>query len=208
MITFGYNSRFSAPLRAMLFIALGVLMILAKADAMELVVKVVAAFVLATGLVSFFLGYKKRSDGTMPLAAAGAVTNIVIAVLLFVFSKGVAGFISYLLGFVLLGFGIFQISVLASVRKSVKVGFGAYVIPLVVALVGLFIIIWPKALGQSIGLVAGIALIAYGISEFIAAFKVSSATDPDKITPAPAQDDPAPSVPDAKDVDYEKVDEQ
>ncbi len=191
MITFGYNSRFSAPLRALLFIALGVLMILAKADAMELVVKVVAAFVLATGLVSFFLGYKKKADGTMPLSTVGAVTNIVIAVLLFVFSKGVAGFISYLLGFVLLGFGIFQITVLASVRKSVKVGFGAYVIPLVVALVGLFIIIWPKALGQSIGLVAGIALIAYGISEFVAAFKVSSATDPD-----------------AKDVDYEKVDEQ
>lgn len=208
MITFGYNSRFSAPLRAMLFIALGVLMILAKADAMELVVKVVAAFVLATGLVSFFLGYKKRSDGTMPLAAAGAVTNIVIAVLLFVFSKGVAGFISYLLGFVLLGFGIFQISVLASVRKSVKVGFGAYVIPLVVAFVGLFIIIWPKALGQSIGLVAGVALIAYGISEFIAAFKVSSAADPDKITPAPAQEESAPAVPEAKAVDYEKVDEQ
>lgn len=208
MITFGYNSRFSAPLRALLFIALGVLMILAKADAMELVVKVVAAFVLATGLVSFFLGYKKKADGTMPLSTVGAVTNIVIAVLLFVFSKGVAGFISYLLGFVLLGFGIFQITVLASVRKSVKVGFGAYVIPFVVALVGLFIIIWPKALGQSIGLVAGIALIAYGISEFVAAFKVSSAMDPDKITPAPAQDDPAPSVPDAKDVDYEKVDEQ
>lgn len=208
MITFGYNSRFSAPLRALLFIALGVLMILAKADAMELVVKVVAAFVLATGLVSFFLGYKKKADGTMPLSTVGAVTNIVIAVLLFVFSKGVAGFISYLLGFVLLGFGIFQISVLASVRKSVKVGFGAYVIPLVVSLVGLFIIIWPKALGQSIGLVAGIALIAYGISEFIAAFKVSSATDPDKITPAPAQEEPAPEVLEAKDVDYEKVDEQ
>lgn len=208
MITFGYNSRFSAPLRALLFIAFGVLMILAKADAMELVVKVVAAFVLATGLVSFFLGYKKKADGTMPLSTVGAVTNIVIAVLLFVFSKGVAGFISYLLGFVLLGFGIFQILVLASVRKSVKVGFGAYVIPLVVSLVGLFIIIWPKALGQSIGLVAGIALIAYGISEFIAAFKVSSATDPDKITPAPAQEEPAPEALEAKDVDYEKVDEQ
>ena len=208
MITFGYNSRFSAPLRALLFIAFGVLMILAKADAMELVVKVVAAFVLATGLVSFFLGYKKKADGTMPLSTVGAVTNIVIAVLLFVFSKGVAGFISYLLGFVLLGFGIFQISVLASVRKSVKVGFGAYVIPLVVALVGLFIIIWPKALGQSIGLVAGIALIAYGISEFIAAFKVSSATDPDKITSVPAQEEPAPEALEAKDVDYEKVDEQ
>ena len=56
MITFGYNTRFSAPLRALLFIAVGALMIWAKADAMELVVKIMAAFMLAAGLVSMVVG--------------------------------------------------------------------------------------------------------------------------------------------------------
>ena len=52
MITFGYNGRFSSPIRALLFVAMGVLMIVAKADAMQMVVKIFAAFVLAAGIVS------------------------------------------------------------------------------------------------------------------------------------------------------------
>jgi putative flippase GtrA len=46
MITFGYNGRFSSPIRALLFVALGVLMIVAKADAMHMVVKIFAAGVV------------------------------------------------------------------------------------------------------------------------------------------------------------------
>lgn len=182
MITFGYNTRFSAPLRALLFIAVGALMIWAKADAMELVVKIVAAFMLAAGLVSFVVGYKRKSDGIMPLASFNALTNMVIAVLLLLFAGFVARFISYLIGIVLVSFGVFQLMVLSSVRKDVKVGFYAYLLPLLVLLSGLFIFFYPGLLGQSIGLFAGIAMILYGISELIAAFKVKSAMEPDDIT--------------------------
>ena len=86
MITFGYNSRFSAPLRALLFVALGVLMIVAKADAMQIVVKIIAAFVLAAGIVSVAVGIRQRKDGTTPLSFFNAATNILIAALLFAFS--------------------------------------------------------------------------------------------------------------------------
>ena len=106
MITFGYNNRFSAPLRALLFVALGVLMIVAKADAMEIVVKIIAAFILAAGIVSIFVGFKQKKEGAMPLSFFNAATNVLIAVLLFSFSGFVAGFVSYLIGFVLFGFGI------------------------------------------------------------------------------------------------------
>lgn len=208
MITFGYGSRFSAPIRALLFIALGVLMIVAKADAMQMVVKIVAAFVLAAGIVSMVVGFRQKKDGTMSLSLFNAVVNIVIAVLLFLFSGFVARFVSYLLGFVLFGFGLFQLSVLLSARKSVKMGFGAYILPAVVVLAGLTISIYPKMLGQSIGLFAGIALIVYGVSEFIAAFRIKSVLEPDEITPAPEQEENPEQQPEAKEVDFEKVDEQ
>lgn len=183
MITFGYDTRFSAPLRALLFIAVGALMIWAKADAMELVVKIMAAFMLAAGLVSMVVGLTRKADGMMPLASFNAITNIIIAVLLFLFAGFVAKFISYLLGIVLISFGIFQVSVLFSVRKSVHVGLLAYVLPVLVLVAGLFIFFYPAFLGQSIGLISGIALILYGISELFAAFKVKSAKDPDDYTP-------------------------
>ena len=213
MITFGYNSSFSAPLRALFFIALGVLMIVAKADAMEIVVKIIAAFMLAAGIVSIFVGFKQRKAGIMPLSFFNAATNVLVAVLLFSFSGFVAGFVSYILGFILFGFGLFQIFVLLSARQKVAVGLAAYLVPLIVSAIGALILFSPKFLGQSLGVIAGVAMIVYGISDLISAFKVRSAMEPEDVDPAPGSNagevGAGPSVPpDAKEVDYEKVDEQ
>ena len=210
MITFGYNSRFSSPIRALVFVALGVLMIVAKADAMELVVKIVAAFILAAGIVSVFVGFKqKKEEGTMPLSFFNALINIVIAALLFLFSGFVAKFVSYLLGFALCGFGVFQLAVLLSMRKSVQMSIAAYILPAVVAVAGLLIFFYPKFFGQSLGLIAGITLIVYGVSDLISAFKMKSVkaaeqANPTTETPAETQSE----VIEAKEVEFEKVDEQ
>lgn len=208
MITFGYNSRFSSPLRALVFVALGILMIVAKADAMELVVKIFAAFILAAGIVSIFVGFRQKKEGTMPLSFFNALTNVVIAALLFIFSGFVARFVSYLLGFVLFGFGMFQLSVLMSMRKSVQVSIAAYILPVLVTLAGVVIFFFPEFFGQSLGLIAGIALIVYGASDIMSAFKMKSAKG-DNVTPAPETEaeNPSESIV-AKEVEYEKVDEQ
>ena len=209
MITFGYNSRFSSPIRALVFVALGVLMIVAKADAMELVVKIVAAFILAAGIVSVFVGFKQKKEGTMPLSFFNALINIVIAALLFLFSGFVAKFVSYLLGFALCGFGVFQLAVLLSMRKSVQMSIAAYILPAVVAVAGLLIFFYPKFFGQILGLIAGITLIVYGVSDLISAFKMKSVkaaeqANPTTETPAETQSE----VIEAKEVEFEKVDEQ
>ena len=209
MIRFGYNSRFSSPIRALVFVILGVLMIVTGADAMELVVKIFAAFILAAGIVSVFVGFKQKKEGTMPLSFFNALTNIVIAVLLFVFAPFVAKFVSYLLGFVLFGFGMFQITVLLSMRKNVQMSVAVYILPVLVTIAGLLIFFYPKFFGQSLGLIAGIALIFYGASDLISAFKMKSAKDTDQITPAPETSAEAQSEEiEAKEVEYEKVDEQ
>jgi uncharacterized membrane protein HdeD (DUF308 family) len=209
MITFGYNGRFSSPIRALLFVAMGVLMIVAKADAMQMVVKIFAAFILAAGVVSVFVGFKQKKAGTMPLSFFNALINIVIAGLLFVFAPIVSKFVSYLLGFVLFGFGLFQLSVLLSMRKSVKVSFVAYLLPVLVTVAGLLIFFYPGFFGKSLGLIAGIALIVYGASDLISAFKMKGAKGSEEVasgseTQAETQSDPM----EAKEVEYEKVDEQ
>lgn len=209
MITFGYNGRFSSPIRALLFVAMGVLMIVAKADAMQMVVKIFAAFILAAGVVSVFVGFKQKKAGTMPLSFFNALINIVIAGLLFVFAPIVSKFVSYLLGFVLFGFGLFQLSVLLSMRKSVKISFVAYLLPVLVTIAGLLIFFYPGFFGKSLGLIAGIALIVYGASDLISAFKMKGAKGSEEVasgseTQAETQSDPM----EAKEVEYEKVDEQ
>lgn len=209
MITFGYNSRFSSPIRAILFVALGVLMIVAKADAMLMVVKIFAAFILAAGVVSVYVGFKQKKEGTMPLSFFNALINIVIAGLLFVFAPFVSKFVSYLLGFALLGFGIFQLSVLMSMRKNIKVGVVAYILPALVTVTGLLVLFYPGFFGQSLGLIAGIALIVYGVSDIVSAFKMKNARGAEEVAPSPETPAETPSGQiEAKEVEYEKVDEQ
>lgn len=183
MIKFGYRNRLSAPLRAVVFILVGILMIVFRTDAMELLVKIIAAFMLAAGVVSFLVGYRQRKDGTMPLSTFNGVTDIVIALLLFLFAGAVSKFLSYLVAFALLGFGFFQITALLSARSQVKAGFGAYVIPILVTLTGLFILLYPTVIGKSIGLVAGISLVLAGASELYSAYKFRNIIESEDLGP-------------------------
>lgn len=200
-------------MRALFFIALGVLMIVAKADAMEIVVKIIAAFMLAAGIVSIFVGFKQKKSGIMPLSFFNAATNILVAVLLFSFSGFVAGFVSYILGFILFGFGLFQIFVLLSARQKIAMGLAAYLVPLIVSAIGAMILFSPKFLGQSLGVIAGVTMIVYGVSDIISALRMRSVMRAEDVSSAPEDNGSeigaGPSVPpDAKEVDYEKVDEQ
>ena len=58
MITFGYKNKFSGLLRAVVATAIGIIMIVSKTDAMVLIVRIIAAFIFASGLVSLLVGYK------------------------------------------------------------------------------------------------------------------------------------------------------
>ena len=203
MITFGYANRMNGPVRALIAIATGVLMIVYNEQAMNLVVKIIAAFILASGFVSLAVGLRKKNDGTSRLMNFNAA-------FLFMFNGFVANLIIYLIGFVLLGFGIFQLIALSSANRVSKVGIWAFVMPVLVIASGAFLLFNPEFTKASISLVAGIALLVYGVSELLSSWKMKKAIDEYEITrmpqEQPAQQDEAPVQ--VKDVDYEKVDEQ
>lgn len=210
MITFGYKNRFSGFLRAAVAIAVGVVMVVSRTDAMVLAVRIIAAFILASGVVSLIVGYRDRQNSQMPLMGVNGIVDIVIAMLIFLFPHFVAGLIVYLIGFALLGFGIFQLIALVSANKVMKVGVMAFVMPVLVLLAGAFLLARPTFIGTAVGTVAGAALIVYGVSELLSSWKMKKAMDEYDIkypehTVAPEQDD---RITDVKDVDYEKVDEQ
>ena len=210
MITFGYKNRFSGWLRAVVALAIGIVMVVSRTDAMVLAVRIIAAFLLASGIVSLAVGYKNRQNNQLPLMGVNGIVDIVIALLVFIFPNFVAGLIVYLIGFVLIGFGLFQLITLASANKVLKVGVAAFVMPILVLLAGAFLLARPTFIGSAVGVVAGAALIVYGASELLSSWKMKKAIDEYEIkypgkTEAKQADEP---VQDVKDVDYEKVDEQ
>lgn len=208
MITFGYNNRFSGIIRAVAALAIGVVMVVSRTDAMVLAVRIMAAFLLASGIVSLVLGYRDRQNSRMPLMGVNGTVDILIAVLIFMFPQFVAGLIVYLIGFALLGFGIFQLVALVSANRVMKVGFMAFLMPVLVLLAGAFLLARPTFIGTAVGTVAGAALIIYGVSELLSSWKMRKAMDEYEIRQGPKEEQQESQTPDVKDVDYEKVDEQ
>ena len=208
MFSFGYTNRFNGPFRALIALVLGVVIIVYNEQAMDLVVKIIAAFLLASGFVSLAVGLRKKNESSSKLMTFNAVVDVVIAALLFLFSGSVANLIIYLIGFVVLGFGIFQLIALISANRVSKVGVMALVMPVLVIGAGAFLLFNPEFIKSSISLFAGVALLIYGVSELLSSWKMKKAIDEYEITRNPqAKQTEEPAV-QVKDVDYEKVDEQ
>lgn len=211
MITFGYKNKFNGPLRALTAIAIGVVMVVSRTNALELAVQIIAAFLFASGIVSLIVGYRQRKNGAMGLMGFNGAVDIILGLLLFFFPGFVAGLLIYLIAFVLICFGFFQLLGLGSASRVVKLGMWSYVLPFLVLAAGIFLMTRPSFLGEAIGVVAGAALIVYGVSELFSSWKMRKAIDEYEIRQTgpqatSAQDDTSVTV--VKDVDYEKVEEQ
>ena len=210
MITFGYKSRLTGPLKALAALIVGIMMVVNPDNAFASVVKLIAVFLLASGLVSLFVGLKEKENSALPLMMFNAAANICIGLLLFIFPGFVAKFIIYLIGFALLVFGIMQLVTLFSTRGVVAMGVLAYVLPALVTMLGAFMLFNPFA-ESVMSTMAGVALIIYGASELLSSWKMKKAVEEYEIHMTQETKQAAPedmSGVEIKDVDYEKVDEQ
>lgn len=209
MITFGYKNKFSGIIRAVLAIAVGVVMVVSRANALELAVQIIAAFLVATGVVTFLLGLKTKEGGENKLMNVNAIVDVLLGVLLFFFPGFVVNIMIYIIGFALIAFGLFQVAALVSAIRVSQVGFGSFILPVLVIVAGGFLVARPSFIGETIGIVAGAALIVYGASELLSTWKMRKAIDEYEIKQAPETETKEADVEiEAEDVDYQKVDEQ
>lgn len=214
MITFGYRNKFSVLLRALSAIAIGLVMILSS-EATVLVVKIIAALLLATGVVSAVYGYLHRSGGAGILILLNAVVDIIIGVLLFFFPQWVAGAIVVIIGLVILLFGLLQFLVLAGAMSSLGGG-GFPTILSIVAMVGGIMLLFNPFSERIMSVLAGACLIFYGASELLSLQRVMMAARPGNAeADAPLREDriefpgdAGTDLSDVKDVEYHKIDEQ
>ncbi len=212
MITFGYNNKFSGILRALAAIAIGLVMV-CSSDATTTVVKIIAAFLFAAGIVSFAYGFANRRNGALSLMIVNALVDIVIGLLLFLFPEWVAGAIVTIIGVIILIFGIFQILALAGTMSLIGSGLLALVLSGCAIAGGIMLIFNPFS-ERVMSILAGVFLIWYGISDLISMRRVTKAKAEYEIRFSDSRQDNADrtDVPegleDVKDAEYHKVDEQ
>ena len=210
MITFGYKGKFTGLLRALTAIAIGVVMVWSKANALNIAVQIIAAFLIASGVVSFFVGYRNRENGSLPLMGVNAFVDVLLGILLFCNPGFFAGLLVSLIAIVLILFGFFQLLALGSANGVFRMGVLAFILPVLVLLSGIFLLTKPSFVGETMGIIAGVALIVYGLSELLSSWKMKKAIDEYEIHQTRPSQPSGPETPmaDVKDVEYEKVDEQ
>ena len=206
------NNTITRVLKAVLFIVLGVFLIVTKANAMTMIVQVIAAGIFAVGTISFLAGLRFAS--AIPI---NAIINILISVLLFSFAGPVATVLRYIIGGILCLFGIAQTLKIMSLRATFGVGFLPYIIPVFSLLLGA-LFFSEELIGNDImGLIVAIMFIMYGVSSLLTIFKVYklfmkrsdnvSGRREEKPSAKLSGDWYGVDDQNVKDVDYEKVDE-
>ncbi len=205
MVDFGYKNKFSSILRSLAAIGIGLVMVFST-DATVQVVKIIAAFLFAAGVVSFAYGYAHRKEGALSLMSLNAVVDIIIGILLYCWPGWVAGAIVTIVGIVILIFGFMQMFALVGTMSLLGSGVFALILS-VIAVVGGVMCLFNPFSERIMSILAGVFLIFYGISELVSMRRVAKAKQEYEIhfngNQTPSEDVPE-GLEDVKDVDYRK----
>ncbi len=214
MITFGYKSRFSSILRALAAIAVGLVMVIGN-DATTTVVRIIAAFLFAAGVVSLVYGYVHRASGALSLMMTNAIVDMVLGLVLFLSPQLVSGVIVFLVGFVLLAFGVIQLIALIGSVRMLGGGLLPLLLPVLAVVGGIFLLVSPFSI-KVMTIVAGCMLVYYGVSELFSAWTVGKAREAYEIQFARERETAdgndggridTSSLSDAKEAEFQKIDE-
>lgn len=220
MITFGYKSKLSSILRSLAAVGLGLVMIFggdSDSNGAVLVVKILAAFLFASGLVSLVYGIlrKDKENGILQLMAVNAVVDILIGLVLFLNPGWVAQFIVKLIGIGLIIMGIVQMVALIGTMSLLGAGFPSLLFSIIVIGGGAMLIFSP--FGERVmGIIAGFALVVYGLSDAWSYWRVIKAQKEQQIRFEKAQKEAEEAeanklkiegLADAKEAEFSKVEE-
>ena len=215
MIIFGYKTKFDSIVRAIAAIGIGLVLIFGS-NAPTLVVKIIAAFLMAAGVASLIYGLiKSKENGVYRVLLINAALDIVLGLLLFLNPQWVAGFIVMLIGIVLIGFGALQLIVLAGAMSLLGAGFSSLILSICAIVGGAFLLFNPFTINV-MSVIAGFFLVLYGVSELISTWKVVKARKEYEIRRAPTPSGNSSAgqgrietsgLDDAREVEYERIDD-
>lgn len=208
MITFGYKNTFSSILRALSAFAIGLVMVI-RTEATTDVVRIIALLLVATGIVSVLYALWQKNRNSGPLPTFNAVVDLVLGTVMFLWPAAISGIIVFLIGGVLIFFGILQLLVLGSTISLL--GRNTFSLLLsVLAVVGGIVVIFNPFSMKIISVVAGVSLIVYSVTELLSLRRVKKAVEVHEIRFREGRDGdgPADFASTVEDVEYERVDDR
>ncbi|MCQ2136862.1 MAG: hypothetical protein MJY67_08110 [Bacteroidales bacterium] len=212
MITAGFNTKTGVVLKALGAIGLGVAILylnMRNIDPFAVIVKVIAALVLVSGCSSLVYALVKNQASQKNIIIAGSAFTILFGVMLFVFAGPVASVFFFFIAAILFLMGMWQVIVLLSLGRFGRTGW-LYVFPALTILTSMLLL----APNVQKAYICAAALILFGVSEIVSAWRVGNASSlRDKMARDAAQEQAADvdvqdqPVPDVEVVKVEIVEE-
>jgi uncharacterized membrane protein HdeD (DUF308 family) len=146
-----------------------------------LIVKIIGTLILITGGVSLIIS-NKNSSVSKGLLSANGIFDIIFGILLLIFPQFFASLLVYLLGFILVVFGIGQIASVVISRSNVGTSLLFLIFPAILTTIGVTFLFNPFNSLEVILRIFGAALILLGINNAISSISTKRQMKRDNIT--------------------------
>lgn len=177
----------SSVFRAICAIAIGILLVKYPDNTVEWLTVAIGVLFLLSGIISVVVYVNARrhwSEVTITDAEGRVITNqrptfplvgigsIILGAMLALTPNVFITALMYIIGLALILGAINQFMALAALRRFAQVGFGYWVFPSVILLIGLFVVIRPMESPSMAMCILGWCSLLYGVTELINALKI------------------------------------
>jgi uncharacterized membrane protein HdeD (DUF308 family) len=170
MKTFNYSL-----VRIIFAVIIGVVLVAWPDAAAGYLVMTIGALFLVPGIISLIGYFATRSTAKAdeqaptksPRFPLEAIGSLLFGMWLIIMPDFFADILMYVLGFILIMAGVWQIASLVNARRWVKVPLGFYVVPTLILLAGLFSVAYPSDVREDVFMVLGVTALVFAVSELI-----------------------------------------
>lgn len=162
-------------IRGIIALILGMLLVFYPSSTVGMIIKLIAAFLLAAGVSTLLFAYNS-SGRVWKNIPAMVIVNVVVYMLfglvLFSYPTFFLRLIAFLFGAVLLVCGLTQIGGLFYASRTSKVHIGFYMLPLIITISGVVLFFAPGLSVNMLTIIFGAEILLYGISELLTAWRL------------------------------------
>ncbi len=187
--------------RALIAIALGVVLVVRPDVALKSLVMFIGFLFLFSGLMAFIVSYRRQQMEERPggMFSLNGVGSIILGALLISVPLFFTTILMFLLGGVLVLAAIAQLAALSMARQLGNVSPLNYIYPVLILLAGLVVFFRPWGSAEYVVIILGYTAIFYGITDLISHYQIN------KLRKRYDAEHPDLTRADIEDADYEEV---
>lgn len=164
-----------ALLRAVLHIALGVLMLLAPQAVMNVIVYILATYVVALGVINIVDYLRHRREQASSFGLVSGILLLVLGAVMFAFTNAIISILPIFLGVLLMIGGITVLGQAVSYgRLFGRTSILTVVLSILVIVGGVLVVLNPFSSAVLLFQVFGVALVVMGVGELVSFFSYRS----------------------------------